>query len=272
MGIAGSDEDDVSPVEEAEEEPEEEEEKKAEEDAKKPEAGAEEKKKAEAGEEYVGSKRKHEKRAAEQRAEEHRLRRCRKAKFDSYYSGSFYGKSCAFLMYSISQQLNKENVELLWYFIVGTTYQYICSRMSKLQYDEMNVEMQREVMRLCKQKDAPKMTQEVIDEEGKDKTIQSSNFQVGTIVWHQEYVQRLYPRIDCASCCSATGPSTIVRITRATSPPSCRYGRYAYCGTQKRIGAGKAGTEQVLCEGGDIAGGGEAAVQAHEGWGQCFIS
>jgi cell division control protein 45 len=121
-------------------------------------------------------KRKPGKRTNEERLEARKIRRYRRMKFESYYSGSFFGKSVAHIIYSISQQLNKENLEYAWMWVIGLTYQYIHSRVSRLQYDESVVELQREISRLNKQKDVKKQDKERINRE------------VGTIDQSQEYL------------------------------------------------------------------------------------
>jgi len=132
----------------------------------------------------IGNKRK----TMEERAEARKIRRFRKAKIEAYYSGSFYGKSVAQLMYNIAQQANKENADMLWYAILGVTYQFIHSRISKLQYDDAVIELQRELSHMIRSKDAPKTTLETIDEENKEKgkIISSSNTDVGVITGQQE--------------------------------------------------------------------------------------
>lgn len=36
-------------------------------------------------------------------------------RFNSYYRGTYFGKSIAGVMYHIAQQLNNENLDYLWY-------------------------------------------------------------------------------------------------------------------------------------------------------------
>ena len=136
--------------------------------------------------EPTGEKRK--KRTFEERAEQRKIRRFRRAKISAYYSGSFYGKSVAQLMYSIAQQLNKESAEMLWHNILGVTYQYLHSSVSKLQYDDTVMELQREVVRINRQKEGSKMASEAVDETNPDKgrKISSINVQVGSIASQQE--------------------------------------------------------------------------------------
>ena len=179
------------------------------------------------GEEEVkvseGAKRKHDK--LEQRAEERRLRRMRRSKVEAYYSGSFYGKSVAYIMYSISQQLSKDNAELMWCMIIGITYQYTYSKISKLQYDDAVMELQREVLRVSRQKDSQKMVNEVVDNAEDHKRIESSNLQVGSIITSREYDLFFKRYIDFDSCFSAIGLFLTALITRITLLRSSLFGR-----------------------------------------------
>ncbi|EGR33194.1 hypothetical protein IMG5_206854 [Ichthyophthirius multifiliis] len=58
-------------------------------------------------------------------------------KMENYYEGFFYGKSTSMLMYSMSQQLNKENNEFLWCAILGATDMLIHNKITQEQYDDM---------------------------------------------------------------------------------------------------------------------------------------
>ena len=66
----------------------------------------------------------------------------------NYYHGNFFGKSIAYEMYEMSQQLNRESNEFLWLWIIGLTYQYLHLKITQIQYQEMLSECQREVIRL----------------------------------------------------------------------------------------------------------------------------
>lgn len=39
--------------------------------------------------------------------------------FMRYYSGTFYGRSAAAVLYELSTQMNKDDPELLWLYMVG---------------------------------------------------------------------------------------------------------------------------------------------------------
>ena len=124
----------------------------------------------------------------EKRAEERKVRQYRRAKVEAYYSGSFYGKSVAQLVYYIAQQLNKESSSMLWFAILGVTYQYLNSQISKVQYEEAVIEFQREILRFNQQREGPKMAFEAVDEteEEKKQKLNTVNVQVGTILSQQE--------------------------------------------------------------------------------------
>ena len=49
-------------------------------------------------------------------------KRQRKIKITNYYRGAFYGKSSASLMYQLCSQLNLDNKDMLWYYIIGMTH------------------------------------------------------------------------------------------------------------------------------------------------------
>lgn len=78
-----------------------------------------------------------------------RLRRIKR--FNEYYTGSHYSKSCAYLTYSLGVQLNKQSVDSFWLWIMGLTDQLIHSKITSTQYDEELIECQKEFMSISKQ-------------------------------------------------------------------------------------------------------------------------
>ncbi|KAJ1948986.1 DNA replication initiation factor cdc45, partial [Dispira parvispora] len=53
------------------------------------------------------------------------LRMCRRIIAEYYSRGSFYGQPSAVTLYMLALQLSRENSDMLWYAIVGLTYQYL---------------------------------------------------------------------------------------------------------------------------------------------------
>jgi hypothetical protein len=158
--------------------------------------------------------------------EERQVRRYRKMKLEAYYAGSFYGRSSAYLIYTLSQQLNKESCDQLWLWAIGLTYQYLHSRIAKLQYDDAIVELQRETVRLGRQKEAPGVVAEPTEEELKEVKVSSCNKEVGTIMIEQEYLNR-DQIVGSVSCCCVTGHFMTARTTPITSQPGSAFGPYA---------------------------------------------
>jgi cell division control protein 45 len=61
-------------------------------------------------------------------------RRQKRRQFRDYYTGSYYGMASSSLMYTLSQQLNKADRELLWLAIVGVTEMFLFDRISREKY------------------------------------------------------------------------------------------------------------------------------------------
>jgi len=93
-----------------------------------------------------GKKRKE--RARVKRAAEKRIKLEKIYKTQSYYRGDYFGKSIAGIMYFVAQQLNKENLDYLWYWIIGITDQLIHNRVSFNQYETHISDCRNEVLRL----------------------------------------------------------------------------------------------------------------------------
>jgi len=82
------------------------------------------------------------------RAAEKRIKLEKIYKTQSYYRGDYFGKSIAGIMYFVAQQLNKENLDYLWYWIIGITDQLIHNRVSFNQYETHISDCRNEVLRL----------------------------------------------------------------------------------------------------------------------------
>jgi len=94
----------------------------------------------------VGKKRKENLRM--KRRAEKRVKLEKKERIANYYRGNYFGKSIAGVMYYIAQQLNKENLDYLWYWIIGITDQLVHNRISFSQYEEFINECRNEVLRM----------------------------------------------------------------------------------------------------------------------------
>lgn len=69
----------------------------------------------------------------------------------NYYSGNYYSKSCAYLLYCLGVQLNKQTVDSFWLWILGLTDQLIHSKITSFQYDEELGECQKEFLSITDQ-------------------------------------------------------------------------------------------------------------------------
>eukprot|EP00658_Telonema_sp_P-2_P077364 TRINITY_DN6978_c0_g1_i3.p1 TRINITY_DN6978_c0_g1~~TRINITY_DN6978_c0_g1_i3.p1 ORF type:complete len:574 (-),score=126.51 TRINITY_DN6978_c0_g1_i3:286-2007(-) len=69
--------------------------------------------------------------------------------FKDYYTGTYYGPCSASIAYTLAQQLNRSDQQLLWLAIVGLTEQFLHQRISRDKYVQMVSEYQDEVARLC---------------------------------------------------------------------------------------------------------------------------
>ncbi len=93
-----------------------------------------------------GKKRKE--RAKLKRMAEKRIKLEKIQRTNSYYRGNYFGKSIAGIMYFIAQQLNKESLDYLWYWIIGITDQLVHNRISFNQYETDISDCRNEVLRL----------------------------------------------------------------------------------------------------------------------------
>ncbi|KAJ1657512.1 DNA replication initiation factor cdc45 [Dispira simplex] len=62
------------------------------------------------------------------------LRMCRRIIAEYYSRGNFYGQSTAVTLYMLALQLSRENADMLWYAIVGLTYQYLFDHINEEDY------------------------------------------------------------------------------------------------------------------------------------------
>lgn len=75
-------------------------------------------------------------------------------KFESYYGGSYFGKTSSSTWYSLCNQLNKATKELLWYWIVGISDYQIHNKVPDMEIQEEIAMCNDEVSRLCLANDA----------------------------------------------------------------------------------------------------------------------
>lgn len=54
---------------------------------------------------------------------------------NNYYSGNSFSKCCAYLMYSLGEQLNKQTTDSFWLWILGLTDQLVHSKITPVDYD-----------------------------------------------------------------------------------------------------------------------------------------
>ncbi|TIB42700.1 hypothetical protein E3P86_00239 [Wallemia ichthyophaga] len=76
-------------------------------------------------------------------------RQVHRSKLSKYYnSGSSHGMSVSCVMYILTVELERAVNDLVWYAILGLTYQYISAQISRSQYDDRYVLLRDEVARL----------------------------------------------------------------------------------------------------------------------------
>lgn len=78
----------------------------------------------------------------------------KRVKIETYYSGSYYGTSVAWLMFELAKQMNRENNEMLWMALVGITEQLVHLKVDKFQFEQRCKEAQADILRLNPQLDA----------------------------------------------------------------------------------------------------------------------
>lgn len=88
------------------------------------------------------------KRRLEDKKNRKKLKEAIQTKVEKYYKGSYTGNCVTGILYKLSQQLNKENNEFLWYWILGVTDQFTSYKINQNKYEQLTSELQREVMRL----------------------------------------------------------------------------------------------------------------------------
>jgi len=78
----------------------------------------------------------------------------KRVKIETYYSGSYFGTSVAWLMFELAKQMNRENNEMLWMALVGITEQLVHLKVDKFQFEQRCKEAQADILRLNPQLDA----------------------------------------------------------------------------------------------------------------------
>ena len=78
-------------------------------------------------------------------------RRKRIERVSTYYEGVYHSKSCAYLAYCLGSQLNKQNVDSFWLWILGLTDQLIHSKISQFEYDDEINGCQKEYLSIAGQ-------------------------------------------------------------------------------------------------------------------------
>lgn len=92
----------------------------------------------------IGQKRKAEQSLVDKR----KLKRRNREKFINYYSGTFYSKSTAMNFYELSKQLNRNNKDLLWFWIIGMSNLIVHHRIGEMEYNEEVRMCNEEVLRM----------------------------------------------------------------------------------------------------------------------------
>lgn len=69
-------------------------------------------------------------------------------KQDSDPSGIFYGLSTAGIIYGLAKQMNRQQLDMLWLWIVGLTDQFIHSKIDKVSYEQRLRDCNNELARL----------------------------------------------------------------------------------------------------------------------------
>ena len=96
----------------------------------------------------VGVKRPRGEKDGEAKIDKRALKRQKRALFQRYYSGTFYYKCCAHIMYSLHQELNRENNDSLWYWIIAMTDLQVHQRSGIHELDQDMIDCTGEVHRL----------------------------------------------------------------------------------------------------------------------------
>lgn len=74
------------------------------------------------------------------------LREAKQQLIADYYQGSYFGQAASMILYSLAQQLSRDDNMLLWCAIVGLTDQFVHSRTQIDRYNEHVVELRHEVL------------------------------------------------------------------------------------------------------------------------------
>lgn len=92
----------------------------------------------------VGEKRK----AKEELVDTRKLKRQCRMKFQNYYRGYFYGSSTSSVLYELAKQMNRENKDALWCWIIGLSDLIVHSKAGELEYNDEIQRCNEEVFRL----------------------------------------------------------------------------------------------------------------------------
>ena len=65
-------------------------------------------------------------------------------------AGTYYGQAASFTAYTLATVLTRADNDLLWFAILGLTYQYITSRISRIKYEKYYAVFETEALRLNK--------------------------------------------------------------------------------------------------------------------------
>lgn len=81
----------------------------------------------------------------------------KRVKIETYYNGSYFGTSVAWLMFELAKQMNRENSEMLWMGLVGISEQLVHLKVDKFQFEQRCKEAQTDILRLNPQLDPEEM-------------------------------------------------------------------------------------------------------------------
>lgn len=96
----------------------------------------------------LGKKRKRDEDNPEDKAEQKKKSAMR---VTEYYSGNKYAKCCAYLVYKLGVQLNKQTVESFWLWILGLTDQLLHSKITSFEYDDEIQKCQKDYLSIINQ-------------------------------------------------------------------------------------------------------------------------
>lgn len=76
------------------------------------------------------------------------MKRQNRQKYITYYRGTFYSRSTASSFYELSKQLNRNNKDLLWFWIIGLSNQIVHQKIGESEYEEEVQVCNEEVLRM----------------------------------------------------------------------------------------------------------------------------